>query len=103
LWWSLTRSTRCWPATAPVQPTAALRRRPDRDVTDMFDMRCRENCVEHRLTKIKHPLTTDVILDVVGMGCDPLASFGPVSRFQLQVAQLLGAQRLRGVAAAATC
>src|SRR4029077_303710 len=26
-------------------------------MTHMFDMRCRENCIEHRLTKIKHPWT----------------------------------------------
>ena len=24
-------------------------------MTHMFDMRCRENGIEHRLTKIKHP------------------------------------------------
>jgi transposase InsO family protein len=28
-----------------------------RYVTHMFDMRCRENGIEHRLTKIKHPWT----------------------------------------------
>jgi transposase InsO family protein len=28
-----------------------------RFVTHMFDMRCRENGIEHRLTKIKHPWT----------------------------------------------
>lgn len=28
-----------------------------RYATHMFDMRCRENGIEHRLTKIKHPLT----------------------------------------------
>jgi transposase InsO family protein len=28
-----------------------------RYMTHMFDMRCRENCIEHRLTKIKHPWT----------------------------------------------
>ena len=27
----------------------------------MFDMRCHKNGIEHRLTKIKHPWTTDVI------------------------------------------
>lgn len=32
-----------------------------RCATHMFDMRCRENGIEHRLTKIKHPWTTDVI------------------------------------------
>ena len=26
-------------------------------ITHMFDMRCRENGIEHRLTKIKHPWT----------------------------------------------
>lgn len=26
-------------------------------MTHMFDMRCRENGIEHRLTKIKHPWT----------------------------------------------
>jgi transposase InsO family protein len=31
-------------------PTAAL-------MTHMFDRRCRENSIEHRLTKIKHPWT----------------------------------------------
>ncbi|NJM81924.1 MAG: IS481 family transposase [Tabrizicola sp.] len=31
-------------------PTAAF-------ITHMFDMRCRENGIEHRLTKIKHPWT----------------------------------------------
>ena len=35
-------------------PTAAY-------MTHMFDIRCRENGIEHRLTKIKHPWTTDVI------------------------------------------
>ena len=30
-------------------------------VTHMFDMRCQENGIEHRLTKVKHPWTTDVI------------------------------------------
>jgi transposase InsO family protein len=29
----------------------------DRYVTHMFDMRCRKNGIEHRLTKIKHPWT----------------------------------------------
>lgn len=28
-----------------------------RFMTHMFDMRCRENGIEHRLTKIKHPWT----------------------------------------------
>ncbi len=28
-----------------------------RYMTHMFDMRCRENGIEHRLTKIKHPWT----------------------------------------------
>jgi len=28
-----------------------------RCMTHMFDMRCRENGIEHRLTKIKHPWT----------------------------------------------
>ena len=28
-----------------------------RYTTHMFDMRCRENGIEHRLTKIKHPWT----------------------------------------------
>ena len=28
-----------------------------RYATHMFDMRCRENGIEHRLTKIKHPWT----------------------------------------------
>jgi hypothetical protein len=32
-----------------------------RYATHMFDMRCQENGFEHRLTKIKHPWTTDVI------------------------------------------
>jgi len=32
------------------RPTAAF-------ITHMFDMRCRENGIEHRLTKIKHPWT----------------------------------------------
>lgn len=32
------------------EPTAAF-------ITHMFDMRCRENGIEHRLTKIKHPWT----------------------------------------------
>jgi Integrase core domain len=32
-----------------------------RYVTHMFDMRCRENGIEHRFTKINHPWTTDVI------------------------------------------
>jgi hypothetical protein len=27
----------------------------------MFDMRCRENGIEHRFTQINHPWTTDVI------------------------------------------
>ena len=26
-------------------------------VTHMFDMRCREHSIEHRLTKVKHPWT----------------------------------------------
>ena len=26
-------------------------------MTHMFDMRCRENGIEHRLTKVKHPWT----------------------------------------------
>jgi hypothetical protein len=26
-----------------------------RYITHMFDMRCRENGIEHRLTKVKHP------------------------------------------------
>ena len=34
----------------PIGPTA-------RYVTHMFDMRCRENGIEHRLTKVKHPWT----------------------------------------------
>ena len=42
----------------PVHVSAALRRWPDRQVHDhMFDMRCRENGIEHRLTKPKHPWT----------------------------------------------
>ena len=32
-----------------------------RYVTHMFDMRCRENGIEHRFTKINRPWTTDVI------------------------------------------
>ncbi len=32
-----------------------------RYMTHMFDMRCRENSIEHRFTKINHPWTTDVI------------------------------------------
>lgn len=32
-----------------------------RYMTHMFDMRCRENGIEHRFTKINHPWTTDVI------------------------------------------
>ena len=30
-------------------------------MTHMFDMRCRERGIEHRLTKPDHPWTTDVI------------------------------------------
>jgi hypothetical protein len=30
-------------------------------MTHMFAMRCRENDIEHRFTKINHPWTTDVI------------------------------------------
>ena len=30
-------------------------------MTHMFDMRCRENDIEHRLTKIKHPWTNDQV------------------------------------------
>jgi hypothetical protein len=30
-------------------------------MTPMFAMRCRENDIDHRLTKPKHPWTTDVI------------------------------------------
>ena len=32
-----------------------------RHITHMFDMRCEENGIEHRLTKIKHPWTTDEV------------------------------------------
>jgi hypothetical protein len=32
-----------------------------RYVTHMFDMRCQENGIEHRLTKIKHPWTNDQV------------------------------------------
>ena len=32
-----------------------------RYATHMFDLRCQKNGIEHRLTKIKHPWTTDVI------------------------------------------
>ena len=43
----------------PVPSAAALRRRPDRSVhrRHMFAMRCRENGIEHRCTKINHPWT----------------------------------------------
>jgi hypothetical protein len=27
----------------------------------MFDLRCRENGIEHRLTKVKHPWMTDEV------------------------------------------
>jgi hypothetical protein len=30
-------------------------------MTHLFDMRCRENGIEHRFTKINHPWTTDEI------------------------------------------
>lgn len=37
---------------------AASRHQPTaRYITHMFDMRCRENGIEHRLTKIRHPWT----------------------------------------------
>lgn len=32
-----------------------------RYMTRMFDMRCRENGIEHRFTKINHPWTTDEV------------------------------------------
>ena len=43
-------SARVFRTTSADGPTA-------RYATHMFDMRCRENGIEHRLTKIKHPWT----------------------------------------------
>ena len=52
---------RCFPMCYGIQFTFPPRYADGptaRYITHMFDMRCRENGIEHRLTKIRHPWTT---------------------------------------------